>query len=142
MRAQERVAPHPPETIVAIATAADIVRARQEGRALAGRIGFGGSDLAVIATAISELARNILEYAHQGEIAFAVVQSGARVGIRIEARDGGPGIPDVPRAMQPGYTTGKGLGMGLPGVRRLMDDIDVQSSPGLGTRVRASKWRP
>jgi serine/threonine-protein kinase RsbT len=129
-----------PATVVAIGTAADIVRARQEGRSLAGRIGFNGSELAVIATAISELARNILEYAQTGEISFGPVQDGNRNGIQILARDSGPGISDVPRALQTGDTTGKGLGMGLPGVRRLMDEFDISSRPGLGTTVRVRKW--
>ena len=126
--------------VVPIATAGDIVTARQQGRALAARIGFSGSDLTVVATAISELARNILEYATAGTITLDLAQRGSRVGIVIEAADQGPGIPDVARAMQDGYSTGKGLGLGLPGVRRLMDEFELASEPGRGTTVTAKKW--
>ncbi len=128
------------EIRVPIQSAADIVAARQEGRALAARIGFAGSDLTVIATAISELARNILEYAKAGEIRLGPAQRGGRAGITIEAWDEGPGIPDVARAMQDGYSTGKGLGLGLPGVRRLMDEFDITSEVGKGTTVVVKKW--
>jgi serine/threonine-protein kinase RsbT len=126
--------------VVPISSAADIVSARQRGRELAARIGFSGSDLTVIATAISELARNIVEYARKGAIEVAPAQRGARLGIQIVARDKGPGIGDVPRAVQDGYSTGKGLGLGLPGVRRLMDELEVDSKPGRGTLVSARKW--
>jgi len=125
---------------VAIRSAADIVAARQEGRALAAQFGFDGSDLTVIATAISELARNILEYAKTGEIRLSPAQKAGRNGLMIVARDEGPGIPDVPRAMQDGYTTGRGLGLGLPGVRRLMDDFEILSQVGKGTTVSVKKW--
>lgn len=109
---------------------------------MAARLGFSGSDLTLIATAISELARNILDYAHSGEIAFGPSQDGSRLGILIFARDSGPGIPDVPRALQAGYTTGKGLGMGLPGVRRLVDQFEITSRTGLGTSIEVRKWLP
>ena len=130
----------PPLTAVPITAAADIVKARQEGRSLAARIGFDGSELAVIATAISELARNILDYAKSGEIVLSPSQDGVRPGIHILARDSGPGIPDVARALQAGYTTGKGLGMGLSGVKRLMDEFAITSRAGLGTSVQIGKW--
>jgi serine/threonine-protein kinase RsbT len=129
-------------TAVPIASAADVVTARQRGRALAARIGFTGSDLTVIATAISELARNILEYAEVGEILVGMAQKGSRVGILIVAHDQGPGIRDVSKALQDGYTTGKGLGIGLPGVRRLMDDFEIVSIVGQGTTVTVKKWLP
>lgn len=129
-----------PGTVVPIRSAADIVTARQQGRELASRIGFTGSELTVIATAISELARNILEYAKVGEIRLAHAQKGARSGMAIVASDGGPGIPDVARALLDGYTTGKGLGLGLPGVRRLMDDFELLSEVGKGTTVTVRKW--
>ena len=128
------------ELAAPIACAADIVSARQRGRELASQIGFTGSDLTVIATAISELARNILEYAKQGQILLNLVQRGSRLGIQIVARDEGPGIPDVAKALQDGYSTGKGLGLGLPGVRRLVDDFEVVSQVGEGTTVTARKW--
>ena len=125
---------------VRIASGSDVVTARQRGRSLAVRIGFDGSELTVIATAISELARNILEYAKVGEIILGTAQKGSRAGILIVARDEGPGIADLGKAMQDGYTTGKGLGLGLPGVRRLMDDFEINSLVGGGTTVTVKKW--
>ena len=120
----------------------DIVTARQRGRALAAALGFSGSDLTVIATAISELARNIIEYATTGEIVLSQDDSDGRPGIVIVARDEGPGIPDVSRALSAGYSTGPGLGLGLPGVRRLMDDFEITSDTGHGTTVAVRKWLP
>ncbi len=128
-------------SIVPVASAADIVTARQRGRELAAKIGFSGSELTVIATAISELARNIIEYAKGGEIVLAFAQKSSRIGIKIVARDNGPGIPHITRALLDGYSTGKGLGLGLPGVRRLMDELDIASEAGRGTTVTAYKWR-
>ena len=130
----------PAGNVIPIRSAADIVLARQEGRALAARFGFTGSDLTVIATAISELARNCLEYAKGGEVLLSLVQKGSRNGIRIVARDTGPGIADLAKAMQDGYTTGKGLGIGLPGVRRLMDEFEIVSEVNKGTMVTVKKW--
>jgi serine/threonine-protein kinase RsbT len=114
--------------------------ARQEGRRLAEQAGMNGSDLTVVATAISEVARNIVEYAKHGEIALKIVQHSNRRGIQVIARDQGPGIADIDRAMQDGYSTGKGLGLGLPGSRRLMDEFEITSKPGKGTTVRMIKW--
>lgn len=131
----------PPEGIVVpIRSAADLVAARQMGRSLAARFGFTGSDLTVVATAISELARNILEYATTGEILLKLVEKGGRYGIAIAASDEGPGIPDLARALQDGYSTGKGLGLGLPGARRLMDEFEIVSEVGRGTTVTVRKW--
>ena len=127
-------------SVVPIADSTDIVTARQRGRELASQIGFTGSDLTVIATAISELARNIVEYAKKGEIVLALAHRGSRMGIQIVARDQGPGIAEVARAVQAGFTTGNGLGLGLPGVRRLMDDFEISSVVGKGTSVTARKW--
>jgi serine/threonine-protein kinase RsbT len=132
----------PGGAVVRIASAADIVTARQRGRELAAGLGFSRSDQTVIATAISELARNILEYATVGDIVLAETQRGARLGLAIAARDKGPGIPDVGLALQDGYSTGRGLGIGLPGVRRLMDEFEIASEAGKGTRVTARKWLP
>lgn len=129
------------EMRVPISTDADIITARQKGRALAEWVGFSGSDLTIIASAISELARNIIEYAGHGEIIIRLAQRGARRGIVIVARDDGPGIPDVALAMQDGYSTGKGLGLGLPGARRLMDEFEIVSEVGKGTTVTVGKWR-
>ena len=127
-------------TRVPIASATDIVVARQRGRELAARLGFSASDQTVVATAISELARNILEYARAGRIEVGVVQRGSRMGIVVVALDAGPGIADITRAMQDGFSTGKGLGLGLPGVRRLMDEFVIVSEPAAGTCVTARKW--
>ena len=129
------------EVRIPITADVDIVTARQQGRAHAQRAGFDGTDLTVIATAISEIARNILDYATLGEITLRVVNDGSRVGLVVLASDEGPGIADVSRAMQDGYSTGRGLGLGLPGTRRLMDDFEIASEPGKGTLVTMKKWR-
>jgi serine/threonine-protein kinase RsbT len=128
------------EIHVPISSDADIVIARQQGRALAERIGFTGSNLAVVATAISEVARNIVEYAKRGEIVLKPVNQGGRQGLTVMARDQGPGIPDIALAMQDGYSTAKGLGLGLPGARRLMDEFEIISKVGRGTTVTMKKW--
>jgi serine/threonine-protein kinase RsbT len=125
---------------IAIASGADIVTARLEGRKLAVEAGFTASDVTVIATAISELARNIVEYAGKGEIILTVVQGGPKRGFRVEARDHGPGIPDIDLAMQDGYSTGGGMGLGLPGTRRLMDEFQINSKVGRATTIIATKW--
>jgi serine/threonine-protein kinase RsbT len=143
MSSNPRREPLPPaESVVSISSSADIVTARQRGRALAAALGFSGSDLTVIATAISELARNIIEYATTGEIVLSQEDSEGRPGIVIVARDEGPGIPDLSRALSAGYSTGPGLGLGLPGVRRLMDDFVITSDAGRGTTVSVRKWLP
>ena len=133
-------APAPQETGVAIHSDADIVTARQQGRALAQKIGFIGSDLTVIATAISELGRNILKYAGSGEIRLGVACLGSKRGIQVVARDEGPGIADIELAMQDAYSTSNSLGLGLPGTRRLMDEFHISSVVGQGTTVTAKKW--
>ena len=128
------------ETRVTIRSAADIVTARQKGRVLAMELGFNGSDLTLVATAISEVARNIVDHAKRGEIILATVNHGPRLGITIIARDEGPGIPDVARAMEYGYSTRKGLGVGLPGAKWLMDEFEIDSKVGQGTTVTMKKW--
>jgi serine/threonine-protein kinase RsbT len=130
----------PLESRVAIRADADIVTARQQGRALAQQIGFAGSDLTVIATAISELGRNILQYAGSGEIVLRPIHASARRGLLVVARDEGPGIPDVALAVQDAYSTSGGLGLGLPGTRRLMDEFEIDSAIGRGTTVTVKKW--
>ena len=128
------------ETCVPIVRDADIVAARQAGRHLAQSVGFGGSDLTLIATAISEVARNIVSYAERGEVRLsAAIRDGLR-GILVVARDEGPGIPDIELAMQDGYSTGRSLGLGLPGARRLMDEFEIISEVGRGTTVTMRKW--
>jgi len=120
----------------------DIVTARQLGRELAAEAGFTGSDLTLIATAISEVARNIVVYAERGEIRLGRTDRNGREGIEVVAADEGPGIPDIQQAMQDGFSTGRSLGLGLPGARRLMDEFEIVSEVGKGTVVTMRKWRP
>jgi serine/threonine-protein kinase RsbT len=128
------------EIRVAIRTDADVVTARQEARSMGAGLGFSSTDLTLLATAISEVARNITAYAGEGEVMLRPVEQDGRRGIEVLAVDEGPGIDDVELAMQDGYTTGNGLGLGLPGTRRLVDDFDLQTTPGAGTTVRLVKW--
>lgn len=118
----------------------DIVRARQEGRQMARNLGFGAVDLARIATAISELARNIYLHAQEGVIHLMEVEQGTRRGLEIVALDQGPGIPNVEEAMRDGYSTSGRLGAGLPGTRRLVDEFEIESEVLKGTRVTIRKW--
>ncbi len=120
----------------------DMVNARVGGRDLAKTLGFGVIDQARIATAISELARNIVLYAGEGEVILRRIHdsSGQRVGLEAICADRGPGIPDIELAMRDGYSTSNGLGMGLPGTRRLMDEFEIDSIPGRGTTVTIRKW--
>ena len=129
------------DEVVAIGSDLDIVTARQKGRALARELGFSSTDLTLIATAISELARNIVLYAQRGEIRLEIVQDGNRLGVQVIAKDTGPGIPNLKLAMQGGYSTSGGLGLGLPGVRRLMDEMEIESEVGKGTTAKARKWK-
>lgn len=129
------------EIRVAINSEQDIVSARQQGRALALELGFSAVDSTFIATAISELARNIVSYARTGEITLKTVQNSTKKGISIVAADEGPGIHDVRQALRDGFSTSGSLGLGLPGVRRLMDEFEIASQPGQGTRVEVKKWR-
>jgi serine/threonine-protein kinase RsbT len=126
---------------VPIAADVDVVTARLRGRELAAQAGFSSGDQTVVAAAISEIARNILMYAKRGEISLNVVTNGDRQGVVVVASDQGPGIRDVARAMQDGYSTSGGLGLGLPGAKRLMDDFEVASLVGQGTTVTMKKWR-
>ena len=130
------------ETVVPIATATDIVTARKLGRALGASLGFSATDLTVIATAISELARNILDYAMTGAIVMTIVEKEGRPGIKITARDAGPGMPDLGAALGSGDPDSKRLGIGLSGVKRLMDEFEISSAVGQGTTVTVRKWRP
>jgi len=118
----------------------DVVTARQEGRALALLLGFSSGDATVVATAISELARNIVLYAKGGEIVITLAEQGSRRGLKITARDEGTGIRDVERVLRRGYSTSGGLGLGLPGVRRMMDEFELVSQSGKGTVVTVKKW--
>jgi serine/threonine-protein kinase RsbT len=120
----------------------DIVAARQKGRALAAALGFSSGDATLIATAISELARNIVTYAKSGEIQMKVINGSARQGIQLVAHDEGPGIRDIPQALRDGFSTSGSLGLGLPGVMRLLDEFEIVSAEGRGTTVTAKKWKP
>jgi serine/threonine-protein kinase RsbT len=126
---------------VSIDCDADIVTARQKGRELASKCGFPTTDLAVIATAISELARNIVRYALHGEVVLRLVEDHTKRGVEVVATDDGPGIPDVALAMQDGYSTSGGLGLGLPGTRRLMDEFEITTDFGKGTKVTVRRWK-
>jgi serine/threonine-protein kinase RsbT len=128
------------ETRIAIESAADVVIARQRARELAAELDLTTTDQTLLATAISEVARNITTYAKRGEVILSVVRDGDREGIRVVARDEGPGIENVERALQDGYTSGTGLGLGLPGARRLVDDFAIESAPAKGTTVTLVKW--
>ncbi len=128
------------EVIVPISSDLDVVAARQKGRALATELGFSGTDLTLIATAISEVARNIVAYAKRGEIILSPTELGGRRGIMVVARDAGPGIPDIGLALQDGYSTVHSLGLGLSGAKRLMDEFDLVSEVGKGTTVTMKKW--
>ncbi len=125
---------------VAIRTDADVVTARQEARTMGAELGLSSTDLTLLATAISEVARNITTYAGEGEVALRVVERGGRRGVEVVASDEGPGIADLELAMQDGYTTGKGLGLGLPGARRLVDEFELRTALGSGTSIRLVKW--
>jgi RNA polymerase sigma factor (sigma-70 family) len=128
------------EVRLPVRTDADVVAARAAARELAGQAGFSATDLTVIATAVSEVARNIVKFATSGEVLLELLEE-PRVGVRVVARDAGPGIPDVERALRDGYSTYNGLGLGLPGTRRLMDEFAVVSEPERGTTVTMTKWR-
>jgi serine/threonine-protein kinase RsbT len=118
----------------------DIVTARQRGRELAGAMGFSSTDQTIIALAISEIARNITSYAQRGIIILSRLQEIGRHGIMITATDEGPGIPDIELAMRDGYSTGRSLGVGLPGSKRVMDEFELVSAVGLGTTITMKKW--
>jgi serine/threonine-protein kinase RsbT len=125
---------------VAITSPLDVVMARERGRAITRLMSFSLVDQALVTSAISELSRNILQYAAVGEVRLRVVSSAGRVGVVIVAEDAGPGIADVDRALTDGFSTSGALGLGLPGVRRLMDEFEIDSRVGRGTVVTVTKW--
>jgi len=125
---------------VAIRSDIDIVTARHQGRTLAAQIGFTATDATLIATAISELARNIVLYAKQGEIILRRIENLHTRGMMIVADDSGPGISNIQNVMRDGYSTSGGLGLGLPGVKRLMDEFGIDSQLGTGTTITIKKW--
>lgn len=128
------------EVRLKIQSTSDIVTAREQARRLALQAGFSAHDSTLITTAVSEMTRNILEYASHGELMLAVLRNGTRNGMKIVATDAGPGIADIARVMQDGYSSRKGMGIGLPGTKRLMDEFEIRSKLGKGTTVTAMKW--
>jgi serine/threonine-protein kinase RsbT len=129
------------ESVIPIESDADVVTARQRARELAGSVDLTSTDQTLLATAISEVARNITTYAVRGEVVLSLVRDdNGRRGIQVIARDDGPGIEDLELAMRDGYTSGEGLGLGLPGARRLVDDFNIASAPGRGTTVTMVMW--
>lgn len=136
----ERATPRDDEVCIPIHSDADIVAARQAGRELAARLGFSRTELTLIATAVSEVARNIVRFADAGQIVVELLEQPRR-GVRVTAMDTGPGMPDVDQALRDGYSTYNGLGLGLPGARRLMDEFAIVSEVGRGTTVTMTKWR-
>lgn len=124
-----------------VKAAEDVVRVRQAVRARAVEAGFSLVDQTKLVTAASEIARNTLEYGGGGQLLIEALRDGIRRGLRLTFTDQGPGIPDIPRAMADGYTTGGGLGLGLSGAKRLSSEFDIQSAPGQGTRVMLGRWR-
>ena len=128
------------EVRVKIVMPHDIVAARQQARALAVQAGFSISDSTLITTAISEMSRNILEYANNGEVTISMLRNGRRKGVKIVARDQGPGIADISKVMRDGYSSNSGLGIGLPGTKRLMDEFEIRSTLGKGTTITMKKW--
>jgi serine/threonine-protein kinase RsbT len=136
------VAGDPNAVVVAIDNSDDIVAARKAGHQLALDLGFSLTDVTMIATAISEIARNITSYAGRGDVRVTVADREGRTALVVRAEDEGPGIADIERAMEDGFSTGRGLGMGLPGARRLMDRLVVESTLGRGTVVEMWKWVP
>jgi serine/threonine-protein kinase RsbT len=129
------------EFCVPVASVNDIVTARMQGRVLAEQLGFSTGEATLVATAISELARNIVQYAGSGDIIVRSVTNGTKRGIVVVARDRGPGIGDLKLAVRSGYSTSGGLGLGLPGVRRIVDDFQIVSDRQAGTTVTVTKWR-
>jgi serine/threonine-protein kinase RsbT len=133
----------PSDIIIPLAIEEDIVTARQNARDVAKRLGFGMVDQSRIATAVSELARNVIRYAtdSRGTVAVRSIRLRDQVGVEIVVSDDGPGIADIQQVLQPGFTSGRGLGIGLPGTRRLMDEMVVDSALGRGTTITIRKWR-
>lgn len=130
------------QVAIAVKVSEDIVTARQAGHELAAALGFTLTDRTMISTAISEIARNITSYAGSGEIRLLVDLRDGRRSLVVQAEDQGPGIRDIARALEDGYSTGRGLGLGLPGARRLMDGLTIDSAPGRGTLIEMWKWVP
>jgi serine/threonine-protein kinase RsbT len=125
---------------IGVDTESDVAIARQSARAFASRQGLSQVAVEALATAVSELARNIIVHAWSGEIVLLPAQKGNLTGIEVVARDEGPGIADIEQALRDGYSTSRGLGLGLSGARRLADEFELESIVGQGTTVRLKKW--
>lgn len=125
---------------ISIESDADIARARRLGRAFASTLPFTTSELSIIATAIAELARNIVSFATQGEIRLTVLRRGGREGLKIVAQDSGPGIHDPALVLRDGFSTAGRPGLGLSGLKRLVDEFEISSQVGVGTSVTVHKW--
>jgi serine/threonine-protein kinase RsbT len=128
------------ESVMPLRSDVDVLKARKYGKELASELHFSNSERTIIATAISEIARNTVLYAKSGTMHLKLIRNGIKRGLLIVATDEGPGIPDLKLAMQDGYTTSRGLGIGLPGARRLMDEFDIISEVGKGTIITMKKW--
>lgn len=126
---------------VRVESEGDIVTVRRKIRDSAKELGFGLTDVTRIVTAASELTRNITLYAGSGEVRWEAVSSSGTQGIELVFQDRGPGIPDIELAMEEGYTTSGGLGLGLPGAKRLMDEMEIETEVGRGTKITVRKWR-
>ncbi len=124
-----------------IRTSDDVVRVRQQARTRAIEIGLGLVDQTKVVTAASELARNTVDYGGGGTVVFQILQDGVRKGLRLIFEDQGPGIPDIELALKDGYTTGRGLGLGLSGAKRLSNEFKIESKVGEGTRVSITRWK-
>jgi serine/threonine-protein kinase RsbT len=131
----------PDQGIVPIEVEADIAVARRAVRDIAAKIGFGVTETTRIITAASELGRNVFKYGGKGKMHWRTVQNGKANGVELRFEDHGPGILDLDAAMREGHSTGGGLGMGLPGAKRLMDEMDIRTAAGKGTTVVVRKWR-
>ncbi|MDB6142232.1 MAG: anti-sigma regulatory factor [Pseudomonas sp.] len=118
----------------------DVVMARQLARKLAQECGMRLIDLTKMVTAVSELARNTMVYGGGGDMDWQIIEEGVRSGLRITFRDEGPGIPDLKLAMTDGWTSGSGLGLGLTGAKRLVDEFELDTAPGAGTRITITRW--
>ena len=119
----------------------DVVRVRQVTRTLAVEVGLSLVDQTKIVTAASELARNTLDYGGGGEVTLEVLDQGGRRGLRLTFEDKGPGIADIEQALKDGFTSGKGLGLGLGGSKRLCNEFSIDSKPGEGTKVSIARWK-
>jgi serine/threonine-protein kinase RsbT len=129
-----------PDTVVHVQSQDDVVQVRQKVRAAGSAMGFSLVDLTKLVTAASELARNTLVHGGGGEVRIEAVDDGGRRGLRLSFEDQGPGISDLEQALTDGFTSGSGLGLGLGGSRRLVNEFEIESTPGAGTRVTVAKW--